>query len=151
MAAKLERSHDAEVSAATAERQNRFGSEFSDTLCTEPSAHTTRAESRLSIVKPYSQRTHPSPPPSVCPATPVSDTTPPGTIRPNASVSRSASPHKVPPCMLSDPLLRVDIDTAHPREVNDQSPVQPLKPSFRSLTITASALPRCRCGRDVLI
>jgi hypothetical protein len=43
----------------------------------------TSAESRLSQVIPYVRRNHPWPPPSVRPAMPVVDTTPPGTVRPN--------------------------------------------------------------------
>jgi hypothetical protein len=67
-------------------------------LRTVPSAQTTRAESRLSIVRPYLRRTQPSPPPSVSPATPVSETTPPGTTSPNGCVSRSTSRQSAPPC-----------------------------------------------------
>ena len=72
--------------------QNRSGSFSADATWTEPSAQTTVAERRLSMVSPYLRRTQPSPPPRVRPPTPVSDTTPPGTTSPNACVSRSTSP-----------------------------------------------------------
>ena len=58
--------------------------------------HLPRAGCRRSCHR-Y-RRSHPWPPPSVRPAIPVVETTPPGTARPNACVSRSRSPHVTPAC-----------------------------------------------------
>ena len=103
--------------------QNRSGSEVGDAVRTDPSAQTTRAERRLSIVRPYLRRTQPSPPPSVSPATPVSDTTPPGTTRPKACVSRSTSPHNAPPWTRAMRGVRIDLHAAHPREIDDHAAI----------------------------
>ena len=61
-----------------------------------PSAVTTSAESRLSHAGPCLRAIHPSPPPRVRPATPVSETLPVGVARPKACVARSTSPSSAP-------------------------------------------------------
>ncbi len=72
--------------------QNRSG--FSSALaCTSvPSASTTSASSRLSIVRPYLRVRWPMPPPSVSPPTPVVEMIPHGVARPARGSPRSTSP-----------------------------------------------------------
>ena len=57
--------------------QNRSGSYSASTIRTWPSAVTTSTCVTLSIASPCLPISQPSPPPSVRPATPVVDTTPP--------------------------------------------------------------------------
>ena len=72
-----------------------FSSSLACTSC--PSAVTTSAASRLSQVRPTLRISQPMPPPSVNPAIPVVDTSPPVTASPNACVSWSKSAHVQPP------------------------------------------------------
>src|SRR5215211_1869225 len=77
--------------------QNRSGLRSALATRWRPSAVITSAEMRLSTVSPYLRSIQPLPPPSVSPPTPVSARRPPVTARPKAWVSRSSSPHFVPP------------------------------------------------------
>ena len=81
--------------------QNRSVFSSSDATRTSPAAVTTRAESRLSIASPYLRLSHPMPPPSVRPPTPVWLISPTGTARPCAWVAASRSPSKAPPPTLT--------------------------------------------------
>ena len=69
---------------APAPRSPQKRSAFSCSLAVSvrPSAVTIRAESRLSVAMPYVGMSHPMPPPSVRPAIPVVEITPPVTARP---------------------------------------------------------------------
>ena len=62
--------------------QNRSGFSDAEATRTSPSAVTTRAETRLSIVSPPMRDSQPIPPPRVSPPTPVCPTTPAGTASP---------------------------------------------------------------------
>ena len=76
--------------------QKRSLFSFSLAWTSPPSAVTTSAESRLSMVRPNLRVIQPKPPPSVKPATPVVELTPVGTARPKACVSLSRSPRVAP-------------------------------------------------------
>ena len=73
--------------------QNRSGFPRPLTCRSLPSAVTTSAEIRLSMVNPNLRVVQPKPPPSVRPATPVVELMPSGVTSPNscASLSKSAS------------------------------------------------------------
>src|SRR5262249_59108335 len=67
--------------------QNRSALFVSPAVTTLPSARTTSADNRLSMVRPYSRVRYPIPPPSVRPPTPVDEMKPQGTARPNGWVA----------------------------------------------------------------
>ena len=77
--------------------QNRSG--FSSALARawEPSASTTSAASRLSMVRPHFPLRYPRPPPRVSPPTPVVEMIPAGTASPNWWVAASSLPGVQPP------------------------------------------------------
>ena len=60
------------------------------------------------------------PPPRVRPVTPVEPTTPPGVTRPCCWVAASKSSQVAPPPERAMPRLGIDLDLAHPGEVDDQ-------------------------------
>jgi hypothetical protein len=62
-----------------------------------PSASTTSADSRLSIVRPYSRGEIADAAAERQPPTPVDEMKPLGTARPNACVAWSTSPQSQPP------------------------------------------------------
>src|SRR5262249_42321668 len=95
MCVELEGRHDPEV-ATPGSAQNRSGLLRSSVVTALPSASTTSAETRLSIVRPYRRVRYPMPPPSVSPATPVEEIKPVGTARPNGCVAWSTSPQTQP-------------------------------------------------------
>ena len=64
---------------------------------TDPSASTTIADRRLSSAIPKRGISQPKPPPSVKPATPVLEITPPVVASANCWVSRLNSRHSAPP------------------------------------------------------
>ena len=78
--------------------QNRSGSRPASVSTTEPSASTTVAAIRLSIVSPKPRDRCPTPPPSVRPPTPVVEITPAGTTSPCSAVAASTWPSFAPPC-----------------------------------------------------
>jgi hypothetical protein len=63
-----------------------------------PSAVTTSAPIRLSQASPWVRISHPIPPPSVRPPTPVVEISPPVVARACAWVAASTSAHVAPPC-----------------------------------------------------
>ena len=73
-------------------------SAFSDALALTnlPSAVIMSTARSWSTVRPYFRMSHPIPPPSVRPVSPVVVTMPAGTASPNACVSRSSSPSNTP-------------------------------------------------------
>ena len=77
--------------------QKSSGSRSASTCTTEPSARTTVAETRWSIVSPYVRVRCPVPPPSVRPPTPVVPMIPTGTASPCAWVAASTSLSSAPP------------------------------------------------------
>ena len=83
--------------------QNRSGWSSSLAATSSPSAVTTSAATRLSIVRPCLRVSHPIPPPRVRPATPVCVTIPAGTASPNACVARSSSPSVTPASTSTSP------------------------------------------------
>jgi len=76
--------------------QNRSRWFVSLARTSSPAAVTTSADRRLSQVSPYLGLNHPTPPPSVRPATPILGSCPPGTANPNLCVSWSMSPQVAP-------------------------------------------------------
>ena len=77
--------------------QKRSGFSVSEAVSTSPAAVTTRAETRLSIARPYFRLSHPIPPPRVRPPTPVWLIRPTGTARPCSCVAASSVPSRAPP------------------------------------------------------
>src|SRR3954469_17305304 len=77
--------------------QKSSGSRSASTATTEPSASTTVALTRLSIVSPYARVRWPIPPPSVRPPTPVVPMTPAGTAQPCSWVAASTWLSFAPP------------------------------------------------------
>src|SRR6516162_7846219 len=72
---------------------------------TRPSAVTNSTDCKLSRASPYFPISHPMPPPSVSPAIPVVDTTPPVTAKPcdaflNHPIPKSKSSIPIPSCRL---------------------------------------------------
>ena len=80
---ELERGHDAEVAATAADAPEQIGVLLgARSQPAVPSAVTTSAEMRLSIVSPCLRLSQPNPPPSVSPAMPVVELMPTGSARP---------------------------------------------------------------------
>ncbi len=77
--------------------QKRSGCSSALARTERPSASTTCADSRLSIVNPCIRLNQPQPPPSVRPPTPVWLTVPAGTASPCSWVAASSSPSVAPP------------------------------------------------------
>ena len=77
--------------------QNRSGCSVALARTQRPSASTTCADSRLSIVSPCTRVSQPQPPPSVRPPTPVWLIVPAGTARPCSCVAASSCPNDAPP------------------------------------------------------
>ena len=73
----------------------------SETRMIRPSQVTSSAPTRLSHARPSLRSSHPEPPPSVSPATPVVETRPPVVARPWAWVTRSTSAQMAPPPTLT--------------------------------------------------
>ena len=67
--------------------QNRSACSFSLAVTRRPSASTTSASIRLSMLRPYLRERLPMPPPRVRPPTPVVEITPLGAARPKAWVA----------------------------------------------------------------
>src|ERR1700721_2213582 len=86
MCLEQERRHHTEVSSASTDSPEQI---FSSALATAnlPSARTTSAANRLSMVNPYFRVKCPMPPPRVKPPTPVVEMIPDGTASPNACVT----------------------------------------------------------------
>ena len=78
--------------------QNRSGSCSASHCAIDPSASTSDAASRLSIVRPSARVRWPMPPPSVSPPTPVVPITPTGTVSACSWVAASRSFSSTPPC-----------------------------------------------------
>ena len=132
---ELERRDDAEVAAAAADRPEQVRVLASRSRArSSPSAVTTSAEIRLSMVRPNLRLSQPKPPPSVSPATPVVELMPSGVASPNACVSRSKSASSAPGSTRAVRAAGVDAHRLHRRQVDHQAAV---------------AAPRCRrcCGR----
>ena len=87
-----------------------------------PSASTRSTESRLSSASACFPISQPSPPPSVRPPMPVVETTPPVVARPCSCVSRLNWPHVEPPCARRFG-LRIDVNAGHRRQVDHQAAV----------------------------
>ncbi len=106
-------------------RSPHSSSGFSSSLaCTSwPSAVTTSAASRLSQVRPTLRISQPMPPPSVNPAIPVVDTSPPVTASPNAWVSWSKSAHVAAALGDGGAAGGVDAHAGHGRQVDDHAAV----------------------------
>ena len=106
-------------------RRPQSSSGFSSSLaCTScPSAVTTSAAIRLSQVRPTLRISQPMPPPSVNPAIPVVDTSPPVTASPNACVSWSKSAQVQPPSATGGATRRVDAHRGHGGQVDDDAAV----------------------------
>src|SRR5207248_7970304 len=79
----------------SAQKSSAFSSALAVTF--SPSASTTSAESRLSIVSPQPRVRYPIPPPCVSPPTPVVEMIPHGTASPYGLVAASTSPQVQPP------------------------------------------------------
>src|SRR5204862_6430928 len=79
----------------SAQKSSAFSSALA--LTCSPSASTTSAESRLSIVSPQPRVRYPIPPPSVSPPTPVVEMIPHGTASPYGLLAASTSPQMQPP------------------------------------------------------
>ena len=107
-----------------------------DAVRTWPSAHTTWADNRLSTESPCLRRNHPSPPPSVSPARPVSETMPDGATRPWAWVSWSRSPISAPPCARTVRASGSTVDAVHQGEVEEQAAVDAREPCDRVTAAT---------------
>ena len=107
--------------------QNRSGSSDSLVRTSRPSASTTSAAIRLSIVSPPPRVRWPRPPPSVMPPTPVVEMIPLGSASPNGCVAWSTSPSSEPP---STRATRETGSTITPRMAE------------RSITRPSSTLPR---------
>ena len=148
MKLERERSDDAEVAAAAADRPEqvrvRVGGRRPDLAVR---AHDLRLDQvvasrgRTSGAASHSRRR------ASGPATPVSETTPPGAARPKAWVSRSTSPHSAPPCTCA---IRRSGRPGRPhrREVDEHAAVDRRQPGDRVPT-TANATVR-PCARAKL-
>ena len=77
--------------------QNSSGFSSAEARTIEPSARTTSASSRLSMVRPPERAMCPMPPPSVSPPTPVVPMMPQGTAPPASCVAASTSFQTQPP------------------------------------------------------
>ena len=77
MQVELEPRHDPEVAAAAAQAPQQLGVLLTRSGTSRPSAVTTSAATRLSQASPNLRIVQPMPPPSVNPATPVVETSPP--------------------------------------------------------------------------
>ena len=130
--AVLEARRDAEVAAAAAQApRTARRSRSSLHVRVRPSAVTRSTDSRLSHESPKRRVSHPKPPPSVRPAMPVVEMTPPGVARPTrlGRVRRSA-PQVVPPPRAGRPAAGVDLDrrssaTGRPRSRRRTCPCPP--------------------------
>ena len=91
---------DAEVAAAAAQRPEEVLVRSALAVTKEPSASTTSALNRLSIVSPCLRVRWPRPPPRVSPPTPVVEMIPAGVARPKAWRRGPGRPAAAPP---SDP------------------------------------------------
>ena len=83
----------------TPQKSSVFSSSLA--LTSSPRAVTSFTERSWSIVRPYFRCSHPIPPPSVSPATPVCVTIPAGTASPAAWVAASISPSSTPGAALT--------------------------------------------------
>ncbi len=77
--------------------QNKSGFSVSLAVTCRPSASTSSTDSRLSQARPNFRSSHPDPPPSVRPPTPVVEIRPPVVATPCAWVAPSTAPHVAPP------------------------------------------------------
>ena len=109
--------------------QNR--SLFSSALATHevPSASTTSADSRLSMVSPYLRVRCPMPPPSVRPPTPVLPTMPGRHGRARRRASRDRRRSSGIRRRRARSARRVHMDVADRREVDDQAVVADAEPA----------------------
>ena len=94
--ARVPRLRHAEAAAPSAQAQKRSGFSVAVAVTVSPAAVTRSAERRLSQLIACLRRTQPKPPPSVRPAMPVVETSPPVVASPNSCVSRSKSPQVTP-------------------------------------------------------
>ena len=118
----------------TAQKSSAFSSALAVTR--SPSASTTSAASRLSIVRPYPRVRWPIPPPSVSPPTPVVEMIPHGTARPCSCVAASTSPQVAPPPTRTVRALGIDRDRVQQREIDDDAVVDAPEPAA---VVTAAA------------
>ena len=106
-------------------RRPQSRSAFSVSLAwtSRPSAVTTSAATRLSHARPCLRISQPMPPPSVKPATPVEETSPPVVASPWAWVSWSTSAQTAPPPTVARRASGIDADAVHRREVDHDAVV----------------------------
>ena len=136
--------------------QKRSGSRSASVETTEPSARTTVAATRLSIVSPNARVRCPRPPPSVRPPTPVVEITPAGTAPPCSCVAVSTWPSSRAALDADHARRGIDRDLVHHREVDDEAVVD--APEAAAVVPAAAdgeakpSFPRERdCGGDVLL
>src|SRR6516225_1597146 len=108
--------------------QKRSGLSLAFAVTKRPLASTTSTDKRLSMVRPHWRVKWPMPPPSVSPPIPVVDKIPVGTARPNACAAWSTSPNTAPPPASTRPLLRVDANIIHSRQIDDERIVANAQP-----------------------
>ena len=103
--------------------QNRSGCSSAEARSTRPSAVTTSAETRLSMLSPYLRVSQPMPPPSVSPPTPVWLTSPAGTASPWARVAASRSASSAPPPARARRAAGSTVDRVQLAQVDHQAAV----------------------------
>ena len=94
-----------------------------------PSASTIIADRKLSSAMPNRGISQPNPPPSVRPATPVLETTPPVVARPNCWVSRLNSRQSAPPPRSMPSYVPDRRHLAHRRQVDHDAAIDDARPA----------------------
>ena len=103
--------------------QKRSGSLSSLAWTTSPSAVTTSAASRSSIVTPFLRTRKPTPPASVMPPMPTEPVSPRPVTSPCSPVATVYSPAVIPASTEAVLAVGVDLEALHPREVDDETTV----------------------------
>jgi hypothetical protein len=127
---ELERGDPPKLPPPPRSAQNRSGCSSAEARTCSPSALTSSTASRLSQARPCLRSSHPEPPPSVSPATPVVDTRPPVVARSYGWVARSNCDH-VAAEPTRDPAVPVHLDRRHVAHVDHEPVVDERQPGDR--------------------
>ena len=115
--AEAEPGGDAEVAAAAADRPEQVGVVSASVRTSSPSAVTTSAASRLSIVRPCARTRNPMPPPSVMPPIPTEPVSPNPVATPRSPAIDGVVARRQAGLGPGGPLVGVDLQRGHVAQV----------------------------------
>ena len=126
--------------------QKRSGFSLAFAWTNRPSARTTSAETRLSLVRPHFLVKCPMPPPRVKPPTPVVEIIPLGAARPKGCVAWSTSPQMQPAPAVTVPFGRIDSCVFDSRQIDYQASSQTPRPGRYVRRSNRHSIP-CSCPK----